>query len=321
MQLWTCGAAGAALACAASLDVRALPSAAAVQLLCLAASPDGQMLAAGDSSGSVHLFSLALAATPYHLCSAAAHSGSGVTALAFGPATSAGLLLAAGSRRGTVALMRCQPGSGSCALLATLADHKAAVTGLLFSGSSDSSGTATLTTAGAERLTYSCDAATGQAQLQARADAPQRCGFVGLALALVGQASVAVAASSAGRISWEAGGAETIAQVLDKRQGKPWAGRQRLWGALHAAGGSKLPPIMPAVPPLPDHCPLAGELASFAVDASLSLLVCATTRQQLLVHRLAGGKAALVATCQAHAAGCTVTKVGVGWAGAGAAVC
>lgn len=164
----------------------------------------------------MHLISLALPAAPFALCSVAVHSGFDITSLAFAAAGS-GLLLAAGSRRGGVALMRCQQG-GACMPLAALADHKAAVTGLVLSSSG---GGATLTSAGADgkRLTYSWGEATGQLHIQAQAEAP-RCSFVGLAPASVGEAAVAVAASRGGRVSWEAAGPEVSVQAVDKRQGE-----------------------------------------------------------------------------------------------------
>lgn len=52
IQLWSCSAAGAALTCTAPLDVRPLLGAAPAKLACLAASPDGQLLAAGGLAGS-----------------------------------------------------------------------------------------------------------------------------------------------------------------------------------------------------------------------------------------------------------------------------
>lgn len=257
---------------------------------------------AGDSTGTVHLLSLASPAAAALVSSQRLHDAD-VTSLSFAAGSGgAPLLLAAGSRRGAVKVLQQEP--DGLALLASLADHKAAVTGVLLA-----SGGAALHTAGADgrRLAYSWDPAAGRMQLSAQAAVP-RGTFVGLAPALDGQA--AVAASRAGRLYWDAAGREVSAAALQKTQGEA-QGRAR--GVERHCNSTKseregMPFHRPALAPL--HCP-AGELAACAVDPSLSLLVCATSRDQLLALSLAGGKAAPLAACKAaHTAGSAVTKVG-----------
>lgn len=93
---------------------------------------------------------------------------------------------------------------------------------------------------------------------------------------------VAVAATADGRVHWQAQGAEISAQALDKRSG--------------------------------------AKLASFAVDPALSLLAAATTRNQLLLHSLAGGRATPIASSRAHLKGTAITKVS-GARGARGSIC
>jgi len=54
----------------------------------------------------------------------------------------------------------------------------------------------------------------------------------------------------------------------------------------------------------------AGEVTCMAVDPSASLLVCGTTRNNLLAFSLPGGK--LLASCKAHLANTAINKVGWG---------
>ena len=257
---------------------------------------------AGDSTGSAHLLSLAAPAAPALLASQRVLDAD-VTSLACAAAANGQLLLAAGSRRGTVKVLLREP--DGFVELASLADHKAAVTGVLLGSCGTTLHTAT---ADGQRLTYSLDASKQHLQLAAQATVP-RGSFVGLALALDGQA--AVAASRAGRLYWEAApaGKEVSVAALQKTQGEAqrWVRQPSGCSAAHLPR----PAFQPSHFMYPTPIYPAGELAAFAVDPSLSLAVCATNRNQLLALGLAGGKPAPLAACKAaHAAGAAVTKVG-----------
>lgn len=199
---------------------------------------------AGDSTGTVHLLSLASPAAAALVSSQQLHAAD-ITSLSFAAGGSGGaqLLLAAGSRRGGVKVLQQEP--DGLAVLASLADHKAAVTGVMLG----SGGTA-LHTAAADgrRLAYRWDSAAGRMQLVAQAAVP-RCSFVGLAPALDGQA--AVAASRAGRLYWDAAGKEVSVPALQKTQGEAQGtGREALRAPCSSAAPaqerttSNVPPLL-----------------------------------------------------------------------------
>ena len=191
---------------------------------------------AGDGAGCVHLFSLADPSTPAKL-SATHACDTDITALAFGPCPVDGSvpLLAVGSKRGGVRLLQlggsaewhcrasCSPigaGGASSIVLASITDHKGAVTGLALT-CAPGRGALHLTTCGADgrQLTFSWDAVARQVCPVGQAAVP-RASFAELAHVQGGQGPAVVAATKGGRISWEDGaGQEAVLQVLDKRQG------------------------------------------------------------------------------------------------------
>jgi len=207
----------------------------------------------------VHLFSLAdpcapTKLSPTHACDADA------TALAFGPCPADGSvpLLAVGSKRGSVRLLQlggsaewhrrasCSPSGtrdAASTALASLADHKAAVTGVaLTSGPGESA--LRLATCGADgrQLTYSWDGEARQLRPAAQVAVP-RASFAGLVPVHAGQA--VVAATKGGRLSWEdEAGQEAALQILDKRQGecggRAWGVHGVLYTSIHMASTSVL---------------------------------------------------------------------------------
>lgn len=214
----------------------------------IAACPSQPLPAAGDAAGCVHLFSLADPCAPAKLSTTHA-CDTDTTALAFGPCPPDGSvpLLAVGSKRGGLRLLQlggsaewhrrasCSPSGArdtSSAALASVSDHKGAITGVAFTSGPGDSGLR-LATCGADgrQLTYSWDAEAKQLRPAAQAAVP-RASFAGLAPVLAGQ--TVVAATNGGRLSWEdEAGQEVVLQVLDKRQGEPrWAGGRMLgeWG-------------------------------------------------------------------------------------------
>lgn len=188
----------------------------------------------------MHLFSLADPCAPAKLSTTHA-CDTDATALAFGPCPPDGSvpLLAVGSKRGGLRLLQlggsaewhrrasCSPSStrgATSAALASVADHKGAVTGVAFTSGPGGDGLR-LTTCGTDgrQLTYSWDAEAKQLRPAAQAAVP-RASFAGLAPVLAGQ--TVVAATKGGRLSWEdKAGQEAVVQVLDKRQGELTWGR------------------------------------------------------------------------------------------------
>ena len=214
----------------------------------------------------MHLFSLADPNAPAKLSTTHA-CDTDITALSFGPcpADCSVPLLAVGSKRGGVRLLQlggsaewhrrasCSPsgaGSASSTVLASITDHKGAVTGLALACAPDG-GCLHLTTCGADgrQLTYSWDAAARQLRPVAQAAVP-RASFAGLVHVQADQGPALVAATKAGRISWEDGaGQEAVLQVLDKRQGgltgavKAWAhGASQLHASLTVMMSEPFPP-------------------------------------------------------------------------------
>jgi len=204
----------------------------------------------------VHLINLTsragTAPSPSILATQLVLGGSEVTALAFGPGfspqgspESSLPLLAVAGRRGAVKVLRVHP-EGSCTIVASLSDHKAAICGVAFTslpasgvaGAPCSAGLATADRDG-KRLLYRWDAAAGQLQIAATA-AAARHGLVAMAPVVEGQ--VLVAANKAGRAcTWEAGtGRETgSVQLLDRSRGEHAGPGGRLsWAACHSANCS-----------------------------------------------------------------------------------
>lgn len=266
----------------------------------------------------MHVFSLALPAAPVKL-STQRVADADISALCFdGSGSSGSSTLAVGCKRGTVRLVRFQH-DGSCSTLAAaLTDHKSAVTGLALGAAR---GQAWLCSSGADgrRFTYSwaappAGAQTVQPQLTGQAAAP-RCSWVGLAPA---GGDAVVAASKAGRVVCaspaEAGAETSLGSLLSRNQGEWWVP-----DCCAAVSAAQLPAHMlhapeADAPPCAPFTPTAGELSCFAVDASLSLLACATSRNSLLLFSFSQGgakPAPLAAVKAAHTAGSAITKVGL----------
>ena len=191
-------------------------------------SPAALLACAGDSAGCVHLLSLGSAAAgasaPTWLATHLVHDTE-VTALSFAAADGSGTgspsaelpLLAAGSKRGAVKLLRVQQ-DGSMQVFATLADHKAPVAGVVLSD-----GGASLATADRDgkRLLYSWMPAVGQLQVVAQA-APARSSIVSLTAGQCSGGQTVVAASKAGRVITLDGAGREVStlQLLDKNHGE-----------------------------------------------------------------------------------------------------
>ncbi|KAL4458972.1 hypothetical protein ABPG75_013837 [Micractinium tetrahymenae] len=210
--LWDCAPGRAKLACCAALNLRCHLASTSTKLQCLAASPDGRVLTAGDHSGRVHIIS---ARPSLSLLSSQAAVDGEISALAFGPGIGSSTpLLAVGSRSGAAAVL-CLEADGSCTQLARLADHKGPVIGLAFTA--DGLATATAT----KRALYRWDTSAGQLLAAGAVALPRGSALVALAAAQ--QGSVLVGASKAGKATtWEAGaGGETGSmQLLDRMQGE-----------------------------------------------------------------------------------------------------
>jgi hypothetical protein len=157
-----------------------------------------------------------LATQPVHVTEVTALSFAAADGSAAGSPSAELPLLAAGSERGAVKLLRVQQ-DGSMHAVATLADHKVPVAGVVLSA-----GGASLATADRDgrRLVYRWAPASGQLQVVAQC-AAARGSCVSLMAGQCSGGQTVVAASKAGRVTMLDGAGREVStlQLLDKNHG------------------------------------------------------------------------------------------------------
>lgn len=265
-------------------------------------------LCAGDHTGRVHIV---LKGPSLSLLDSQPVVQGEVSALCFGPGIGSSTpLLAVGSRSGGVSVL-CLETDGSCTEVASLADHKGPVTGLAFTADG------LLTASQSKRSRYKWDA-SARVLVPAGAEMVPK-GSALAALAAAQQGRMLVAVSRAGKATiWQtaADSEPRSVQLLDRMQGEctRWGAALRMHAQAPPLG---LPQEHARAPgasgvltlcPLPTNLRLSGEVTAIAVDDGGSLLVCTSTRNNLLAFSLPNGK--LLAAGRAHTAGSSVGQVG-----------